>query len=110
MKNPENFASFEFSMKLVDVGIILDTDFLYNFNGEIMYAPLVAPSEIAIPAPRMSEVWRELPDKTQLYKIQNGAQIIFDGASIPELYKNPTDALIDLLIWVRKNFITGEKE
>ena len=76
-----------------------------------------------IPAPSMAEVWRELPEKfvskrgreciLQLDKVKTvhgvvdtSAQYVY-GEHFEYVYKffadtNPTDALIDLLIWVRK--------
>jgi hypothetical protein len=53
-------------------------------------------------APSMAEVWRELPEgcKLKKYHYNHAAfdpseEYSFDAA-------NPTDALIDLLIWLRK--------
>ena len=62
-----------------------------------------------IPAPSMAEVWRELPPGTGLRKAHSfteafnftdteNADSIYPPCNSPD---NPTDALIDLLIWVR---------
>jgi hypothetical protein len=63
-----------------------------------------------IPAPSMAEVWRELPDGMIEAYYNNGDSPYYSfqlrqiGAP---LYSNtnPTDALIDLLLWVR-GFVT----
>ena len=69
-----------------------------------------------IPAPSMVEVWRELPEYVE-YKKDDRPLIEYlridkngDGSlscgygqySGMTINDNPTDALIDLLIWVRK--------
>ena len=102
--NNLNHASFKASKKLHDAGIILETDFIYNSDGKLLYSPLVERRDGDIPAPSMIEVWRELPDGTELSK--NGlvyASIESDEGFYKEFVSdNPTDALIDLLIWVKE--------
>ena len=112
--NPLNYASLEASKRLVEAGIVLETDFMWwNYDRENGWAlaksrdnkekGLRLPIGI-VPAPSMAEVWRELPDRICIEK-----HIAFTQANYPtgELYTNkifcntnPTDALIDLLIWV----------
>ena len=91
--NELNYASFEASKRLVEAGIILEAEYCWYITGKM-------------PKPSMAEVWRELPDGICIEK-----HIAFTQANYPtgELYTNkifcntnPTDALIDLLIWVRK--------
>ena len=65
-----------------------------------------------IPAPSMAEVWRELPwvtDNYGLISMNKADNVTYcgyrKGLAIREPKfesNNPTDALIDLLIWVRK--------
>jgi hypothetical protein len=105
-------ASLEASKKLHDAGIILETDFIYNSDGKLLYSPLVERRDGDIPAPSMAEVWRELPNtystdtdvrlKT-LMSYQAGYKALKDDVGVWFSYDtNPTDALIDLLIFVRK--------
>ena len=67
------------------------------------------------PAPSMAEVWRELPETIDEYdltceKIFNGGMqagyTTYDVSGLRWKVSlnaaNPTDAMIDLLIWVRK--------
>jgi hypothetical protein len=67
--------------------------------------------EKAIPAPSMAEVWRELPERYEGYgltvvKERDGTLV---GYNIDKSWfyyvrdTNPTDALIDLLIFVKEN-------
>ena len=55
-----------------------------------------------LPAPSMAEVWRELPSRVSIEKYTNYSicgemsNPVMRGQNI-----NPTDALIDLLIWVK---------
>lgn len=67
-----------------------------------------------IPAPSMAEVWRELPKRHRAKNFglcplimlagDNDETIVcYGSASLAQIVNdNPTDALIDLLIWVRK--------
>ena len=96
--NTQNYASLEASKRLHDAGIVLETDVVWarDENGVLE----------SCPAPSMAEVWRELPDDIDGHELGMGKE---DGESYV-FYKslkdfpyntNPTDALIDLLIWVR---------
>ena len=79
------------------------------------------PGVLYYPAPSMAEVWRELPGRVEIYQKRWNLEIskgcatgtqethggYADGDSVPSAFcyclsTNPTDALIDLLIWVRK--------
>jgi len=122
--NPLNYASLEASKRLIDAGIVLET--------EAYWRPYEYPDRREwnlyfrgmnhveqVPAPSMAEVWRELPGTFRtkekgLYELQMDKNINFThafyvdyetGINLPFNRKgspNPTDALIDLLIWVRK--------
>ena len=123
-----DYASLEASKRLVDAGIVLETEFSYyqekpssnpNIHSfgflqeEMEFKRLFSGGETlsgnknlynqVIPAPSMAEVWRELPSDCIVQTgIQTYATAGF-GMKDKDFYSiNPTDALIDLLIWVRK--------
>ena len=123
--NPLNYASLEASKRLVEAGIVLETEagwykiFRPGCHSFDMVLSMRSGNEKFYgdnyPAPSMAEVWRELPETIDEYdltceKIFNGGmqagyttydvsglrwKVLFNAA-------NPTDAMIDLLIWVRK--------
>ena len=123
--NPNNYASLEASKQLVEAGIKMETEAAwcpFGRNGEYKLLPIeyFPPTEVSkdvrIPAPSMAEVWRELPEYIE-YKKDDRPLIEYlridkngDGSlscgygqySEMTINDNPTDALIDLLIWVRK--------
>ena len=116
--NERNVASFESSKKLVDNGIVLDTECywcrLHDWDKyELKSADYASFCDDSYPAPCFTEVWRELPEKDRDGKRKTmmtveGLTIVgyttgrsgFDQNCFSA--KNPTDALIKLLIWVRK--------
>lgn len=123
--NPNNYASVKASKRLVEAGIVLETEagwykiYRPGCHSFDMVLSLRSGNEKFygdnFPAPSMAEVWRELPETIDEYdltceKIFNGGmqagyttydvsglrwKVFFNAA-------NPTDALIDLLIWARK--------
>lgn len=118
--NPNNYASLEASKRLIEAGIVLETKIVHYhdpISGEwkLSCIDLLYVGVANFPAPSMAEVWRELP-----WHIDNYGELMITGGSIPGTlycgyrkglssreplfvnYDNPTDALIDLLIWVRK--------
>ena len=135
--NPNNYASLEASQRLVEAGVMLETDFYWYVYNEDMCRSLIAADKAIpapylvnrasvrtrigsiptayVPAPSMAEVWRELPETIDEYdltceKIFNGGmQAGYTTYDVSGLRwkvllnaANPTDAMIDLLIWVRK--------
>jgi hypothetical protein len=102
--NEQNYASLEASKKMADAGIMLETDFIYNQDGKLLYRPLVPVLPGDIPAPTMAEVWRELPEGTECKKQAVETKCVTMTKDNIKVFfsENPTDALIDLLIWVRK--------
>ena len=116
--NPNNYASLEASNRLVKAGIVLETEALWvkwyfdtstnmnysPFEWRLMYRSLTQVDLEYIPAPSMAEVWRKLLDITISIRLQkDGLYFLFLADDTFESYRdNPTDALIDLLIWVRK--------
>ena len=111
-----NYASLEASKRLVEAGIVLDADFMWwNYDRENGWAlaksrdnkekGLRLPIGI-VPAPSMAEVWRELPVGRTLYTLFDGDEYFFwytnsGGAEAVFNKTNPTDALIDLLIFTK---------
>ena len=125
--NPLNYATLEASKRLIDAGIVLETDIIWHLNGDKETYSLQtrgsSPSLLIrwgdFPAPSMAEVWRELPNwytnkegykwcKSIEYENREGniASYIdpwkYRGCKGFQRNSNPTDALIDLLIWTRK--------
>jgi hypothetical protein len=122
--NPDNYGSLEACQRLQAAGIVLETDFCWAKISNTKWI-IISSNEanemdrkrgLAIPAPSMAEVWRELPkqktfiqkgeefhicflgdwkhDEGKLYHLEYRSELFYN--------ENPTDALIDLLIWVRK--------
>ena len=119
--NPLNYASLEASKRLVEAGIVLETDVSWmhypkNDDGTDWYWSLQVVTRACpidkdriVPAPSMAEVWRELPDGSHIAK-KDGHTYCYAYEreyllTDTERYINPTDALIDLLIWVRKEAV-----
>ena len=123
--NPDNYASLEASKRLVEAGIVLETEagwykiFRPGCHSFDMVLSMRSGNEKFYgdnyPAPSMAEVWRELPETIDEYdltceKIFNGGmQAGYTTYDVSGLRwkvllnaANPTDAMIDLLIWVRK--------
>ena len=119
--NDVNYASLEASKRLVDAGIVLETEWVW-FHGTKgtwhLSERWLSYEASHIPAPSMAEVWRELPetalqpcrDTTTGYcheylSLQKDGDLTVAGyGEYSEIGRNsnPTDALINLLIWVRK--------
>ena len=100
--NKLNYATLPASKRLVDAGIVLETEAAWVESSENGYELQLTDSFYgsSIPAPCMAEVWRELPDGITIKKWDGKLLIIDDDGTNFNI--NPTDALIDLLIWVRK--------
>ena len=135
--NKLNYASLSASKKLVENGIVLETDAVWvkwYFDGSVLsdrnpyewrlqYKALTQTDFESIPAPCFTEVWRELPEEydtetrhleLQVDKIKRvdgvivtSANYIYDdtenGCCVYKFFakENPTDALIDLLVWLK---------
>lgn len=106
--NPNNYCTLEASQRLVAAGISLETDYLWceTNRGWRLHPKSKAGMyrwKATIPAPTMAEVWRELPDSVQLFKdpiIKQTVARLFNSSTFAGT--NTTDALIELLIWVRR--------
>lgn len=104
--NPNNYGTLPACQKLIDAGIVLETEhYWYRDRAGYDYLdlfPTVTPFE-GIPAPSMAEVWREVPNRTYLLKgNDSGNSIAWIGEEPAVMNTNPTDALIELLILVTK--------
>jgi len=126
--NPDNYASLEASRRLDEAGIVIETEFYWReYNPKtvksLIDARKMAPQPYIInaesrcknskweyPAPSMAEVWRELPEASAYLHTNKETEVWLEdeGDIIPKSESfadtNPTDALIDLLIWVRRDF------
>jgi hypothetical protein len=102
--NPNNYATLEACQRLVDAGIVLETDIYWcdNLGWISLRSKQDTPEENCdwkiYPAPSMAEVWREyrkhVPDYQNRGKLWNALR-----------EEKVVDALIDLLIW-----LTAQKE
>ena len=107
--NELNYATQPASKRLLDVGIVLETEAVWCRTGRgwrlhLKYKAKMYKWLEVIPAPSMVEVWRELiscgfppcSDGDNFWICDGNADEISPEMSDP----NPADALIDLLIWV----------
>jgi hypothetical protein len=124
--NQNNYATLEACQRLVDAEIVLETDFYWSecYYYEARHTAKKweivteqekeewqqeVPTDKYIPAPSMAEVWRELPEKMKLFRKKKALHFEkWKGESYASYENgllckniNPTDALIDLLIWVK---------
>jgi len=109
--NTQNYASLEASKRLHDAGIELETDFVWRLGADgwklltkDWVRDMMSNTYESLPAPSMAEVWRELPDSTCVNKDGDHTKCWIDSKTSLKVFQstNPTDALIDLLIFVRK--------
>jgi hypothetical protein len=116
--NKDNYATLEAAQRLVDAGIVLETEKCWSMAQRIDITEKwhleVNSDSIQLlpkfPAPSMAEVWRELHiafrQRTDglpyLRLIAEKDATIVEVAFASKQFRNinPTDALIDLLIWV----------
>ena len=121
--NELNYASLEASKRLVEAGILErciqvgdrvqhitgDKGFVIYFESTVTVITDNGKSFRCDPRTltilySMAEVWRELPMGTILVKEPHCISCVhyFNTPESKRLSTNPTDALIDLLIWVKK--------
>lgn len=108
--NELNYASFEASKKLYEAGIVLGTDAVWYEDYTtsrprwiILHRGVLNTTEKTLPAPSMTELLREMPIETSVEKTDDGGYIV-PAWKWNRYYcnENPADALIELLIWLRK--------
>lgn len=127
--NEQNYTSLPVSKKLVENGIVLETEVYWrvwdgNINGvHDSGSELVTldekkslqdqNSEVRdipgadihyYPAPSFAELWRELPDSTCVNKDFDYTKCWVDNNLILKVFQNvnPAYALAELLIWVKE--------
>jgi predicted DNA-binding ArsR family transcriptional regulator len=121
--NPLNYCTLELSHKLVENGIVLETEAYWikvSDSYKLVHSKyyLVQINFDCLPAPSFAELWRELPETfaprnhthyLYMRKINNfmqaGYVVIKKGIWTPLINfeaTNPADALAELLIWVQK--------
>jgi hypothetical protein len=116
--NPLNYTSLEASQRLVEAGIVLETDCYWHCAHGFKELKQGTAGKSVVghnyPAPSMAEVWRELPEmigemgSKHYLTVQRlggfteaGYELAHhDGVKKSFENTNPTDALTDLLIWV----------
>ena len=114
MKNELNYASFESSKKLFEIGVTLETEFYWckDENGWYFRAEETYYREVleSIPAPSFAEIWKELlrlADGNEInivYWIQEIDDWDAMGADVALLVVETCSniiKLIELLIWVK---------
>jgi hypothetical protein len=134
MTNELNVASLSASKKLVENGIVLETDAVwFHFKGgwQLLYRKGNDYIHIdLIPAPSFAEIWRELPEthktlsgiecRLQLDKIRRNDGVIVSSAQyvygdkdqyVVKFFANtnPVDALAELLIWVKGQEVSHDR-
>ena len=115
--NPLNYTSLEASKRLVDAGIVLETEAVWrkkrDKTGYYLSRKALYHRTSDIPAPSMAEVWRELPEASAYLHTNKETEVWLEDEEdiIPKSNSfantNPTDSLIYLLIWVRKEASHG---
>ncbi len=70
--NPNNYASLEASKRLVEAGIVIETEAVWRHKrdktGYYLSRKALYHRPSDIPAPSMAEVWRELPEGSHIHK------------------------------------------
>lgn len=117
--NHKNYCTLEYAQKLVDAGIVLKTDAAWKWLSRDKIYLLCHKDTIVnhdyIPAPQFQDVWDELPDLLTINKrIFARTMSTIDGIHYISYHSgndwistqksdNPTNAAIDLLLWVKEN-------
>jgi hypothetical protein len=115
--NKDNYVTLPVAQRLVEKRIMLETDawWILGFDGKysLVHCATKVMMSVAkerpgsVPAPNLSELWRELPSFAS-YKyptgeaevwLENGRENIISPSCVDI---NPCDALAELLIWQRK--------
>jgi hypothetical protein len=115
--NQLNYGTLEACQRLHEAGIGIKTENVWFFSTtgwELVDRYIQHPvNKHYLPAPSMAEVWRELPCYHNsgvfgnlpliMCKSDQGTAVGYGEMLLMQTVNtNPTDALIDLLIWVRK--------
>jgi len=102
--NELDYGSREACQRLVDAGIVLETEFYWFYWNERWHGHDAGTYKVQkkIPRPSMAEVWWELPSNTILRRAAQTWAWISGKEGTTHHNTNPTDALIDLKIWLTK--------
>ena len=110
--NPLNYCTQPYAQKLHDAGIVIKTDYgwaelpnyyvakdgSYPLEWRLVDKPH-SHYKHPLPAPCFVEVWRELPERAQIKKYLNRSVCEYNNHCFENT--NPTDAAIELLVWVK---------
>jgi len=121
--NPLNYASLEACKKLAEAGIVIETEYLFDLkhpDREVHKHPATNLNDHPdfIPRPSMAEVWRELPERIEnldgydflrLDKEEEETTCGYGQYAETGRSTNPTDALIDIKIWLEKEKKDGHE-
>jgi hypothetical protein len=114
--NQDNYVTQPVAQKLVDAGIVLETDAVWvkwyfgrsiltcrdPFEWRLMYKELTLDGSETIPAPSFAEIWRELPSGTRVINRDIKTQVYINYADKDDIFNtNPADAIAEFLIWVK---------
>ena len=108
--NEANHGSLPACQRLDAAGIVLETEYWWNpidiIEGD---HTVISGYELkdykilgSIPAPSMAEAWRRLPAMSVIGKDYGEVTYVAFKKDYKISNANPTDALIDLLIWVEQ--------
>jgi len=109
--NLNNYASLEASKRLYYSDIVLDTEMCWEVGAKATrltrWEVRSLSKSFRYAAPSMAEVWRELPEEimeyNSLFCVKSwGKTLCYYHGKMQFSCFNPTDALIDLLIWVKE--------
>jgi hypothetical protein len=114
--NKDNYGSVDACKRLIDAGVVLTTDVVWASKDGCEFQ-LILTEDVGkiggltiIPAVNLAEVWRELPESVKWNDMWHHLTVEKLGDETSCYYRtngkvsnntNPTDALIDLLIWVK---------
>jgi hypothetical protein len=107
MINSNNYCTREAAQRLVDAGIVIETERYWAWDESITTEPQLVSKissahwDVKIPALSLAEAWRELPEGATLEKVYDVSSCYVDEYERITKNINPTDACIDLLIWLK---------
>ena len=110
--NELNYATLEVSQSLIDKGIVLETEAVWNYwiHGKyflVLEKDRTCGKDNCVPAPSLAEVWRELPETDELMDIVRQYaevtaefwQVLLIQRYVFNLLRD-VNKMIDLLIWI----------
>ena len=99
---PLNYASLEAAQRLDKARVVLKTERGWFYSKKYGWTDHeMIECEKRIPRASFAEMWRELPGDASICKMNGNNYTLLQNRKTPQFGNtNPTDALIDLLIWV----------